>query len=81
MTSKTSRILVNQPMAPANGGNFYNGMPSTPTLGAGSWGQTSTTDNINYRHFLNVTWLSVPIPESKPTDEEMFGKYWAKIGI
>lgn len=81
MTAKTSRILVNQPMAPANGGNFYNGMPSTPTLGAGSWGQTSTTDNINYRHFLNVTWLSVPIPESKPTDEEMFGKYWAKIGL
>ena len=80
MTSKTSRILVNQPMAPANGGNFYNGMPSTPTLGAGSWGETSTTENINYRHFINVTWLSVPIPESKPTDEEMFGKLWAKIG-
>lgn len=77
---KSSRIIVNQPQAPANGGNFFNGMPSTVTLGCGTWGGNITTENINYRHFLNVTWLSKPIEPVKPTDEEMFGEFLAKYG-
>ena len=36
------------------------------------------SDNINYRHFLNYTWLSDQIPERIPTDEELFGKYLKK---
>ncbi len=76
----TSRIMVNQPQAPANGGNFFNGMPSTVTLGCGTWGGNITTENINYRHFLNVTWVSRPFPPVKPTDQEMFGAYLKKIG-
>ncbi|HAK47175.1 MAG TPA: aldehyde dehydrogenase [Spirochaeta sp.] len=77
---KSSRIMVNQPQAPANGGNFFNGMPSTVTLGCGTWGGNVTTENINYKHFLNVTWLSKLIPVVKPTDEQMFGGYWKKHG-
>ena len=77
---KSSRIMIRQPQAPANGGNFFNGMPSTVTLGCGTWGGNITTENINYRHFLNVTWLSVPIPVTKPSDDEMFGDYWSKYG-
>ena len=37
-TVLTSRIMIRQPQAPANGGNFFNGMPSTVTLGCGTWG-------------------------------------------
>ena len=74
----TSRILVRQPQAPGNGGNFWNGMPSTVTLGCGTWGNNVTTENIYYKHFLNITWLSVPIPEQKPTDKEMWGEFWKK---
>ena len=77
----TSRIMVNQPQAPANGGNFFNGMPSTVTLGCGTWGGNITTENINYKHFLNITWVSRPITPVKPTDEEMFGSYLKKIGV
>ncbi len=77
---KSSRIIVNQPQAPANGGNFFNGMPSTVTLGCGTWGGNITTENINYKHFLNVTWLSKPITPSKPSDEEMFGAFIEKYG-
>ena len=77
---KSSRIIVNQPQAPANGGNFFNGMPSTVTLGCGTWGGNITTENINYKHFLNVTWLSKPITPSKPSDEEMFGAFLEKYG-
>ena len=75
---KSSRIMVRQPQAPANGGNFFNGMPSTVTLGCGTWGGNVTTENINYRHFLNVTWLSEPITPQKPTDEDMWGDFWKK---
>ncbi len=77
---KSSRIMVRQPQAPANGGNFFNGMPSTVTLGCGTWGGNITTENINYRHFLNITWLSEPITPQKPTDEEMWGDFWRKYG-
>jgi len=76
----SSRIMINQPQAPANGGNFFNGMPSTVTLGCGTWGGNITTENINYRHFLNITWVSRPIPPVKPTDEEMFASYLKKTG-
>jgi sulfoacetaldehyde dehydrogenase len=77
---KTSRIMVNQPQAPANGGNFWNGMPSTTTLGCGTWGGNITTENINYKHFLNLTWVSKLIPTVKPTDEEMWGEFFGKYG-
>jgi sulfoacetaldehyde dehydrogenase len=80
MEMKTSRIMVRQPQAPANGGNFFNGMPSTVTLGCGTWGGNVTTENINYRHFLNITWLSEPIPPVKPTDEEMWGDFRKRHG-
>jgi sulfoacetaldehyde dehydrogenase len=39
-----------------------------------------TSDNINYKHFLNYTWLSVPVEEYEPTDEEIFGDYLKKWG-
>ncbi len=80
MEMKTSRIMVRQPQAPANGGNFFNGMPSTVTLGCGTWGGNITTENINYKHFLNITWVSYPIPPVKPTDEDMWGEYWKQYG-
>ncbi len=72
---QTSRIMVRQPQASANGGNFTNGMPSTTTLGCGTWGNNITTENITYKHFLNLTWLSEPIAAHRPTDEEVFGAY------
>lgn len=77
---KSSRIMVRQSQAPANGGNFFNGMPSTVTLGCGTWGGNITTENIYYKHFLNITWVSEPFPPQKPTDEEMWGNFWQKYG-
>lgn len=77
---KSSRIMVRQPMAPANGGNFFNGMPSTVTLGCGTWGGNITTENVNWKHMINVTWVSEPIPPKRPTDEAMWGAYWQRFG-
>lgn len=80
LSMRSSRIMVRQGMASGNGGTFANGMPSTVTLGCGTWGGNITTENINYRHFINVTWLSLPLPMNRPSDEEIFGEFWAKYG-
>jgi sulfoacetaldehyde dehydrogenase len=80
MTAKTSRIMVRQPMAPANGGNFFNGMPSTVRLGCGSWGRNITSENITWKHFINTTWVSEPFDPVKPTDEEVWGEFWRRFG-
>lgn len=77
---RTSRIMVNQPQAPANGGNFFNGMASTVTLGCGTWGGNITTENINYKHFLNITYVSEWFPPVKPEDNEIWGEFHSKFG-
>jgi len=79
-TMKSSRIMVRQPMVAGNGGAFFNGMPSTVTLGYGTWGGNITTENIHWRHFVNVTWLAMPLEPQRPSDEEIFAGVWAKFG-
>jgi sulfoacetaldehyde dehydrogenase len=78
--AKVSRILVRQAHAPSAGGHFHNGMPSTVTLGCGTWGGNITTENIHWKHFINVTWVSEPLPVAKPTEEEIWGSLWTKYG-
>ena len=78
---RTSRIMVRQAQAPANGGNFFNGMPSTVTLGCGTWGGNITTENIHWRHFINVTWVSEPFPPQRPSDDEMWGDFWDRYTV
>ncbi len=80
LAAKTSRIMVRQPMAPSNGGNFFNGMPSTVSLGCGSWGRNITSENITWKHFINTTWVSEPFDPVKPTDEAMWGEFWKRFG-
>lgn len=80
LAAKVSRILVRQAHAPSAGGHFHNGMPSTVTLGCGTWGGNITTENIHWKHFINVTWVSEPLPVAKPTEEEIWGSLWAKYG-
>lgn len=78
--ANVGRVNCNMPHAMANSGSFFNGQPVTDSLGCGTWAGNMTSDNINYRHFLNYTWLSVPIAEHIPTDEELFGDYLKKWG-
>ena len=73
---KVSRVLVRQAHAPSAGGNLWNGMPSTVTLGCGTWGGNITNENIHWKHFINVTWLSEPIPPADIKEEDVFGSVW-----
>jgi sulfoacetaldehyde dehydrogenase len=74
------RVLVNQAHTFGNGGSFDNGLNFTLSMGCGTWQKNSLSENLNYRNFINITHLSTVIPEDKPTEEELFGAYWAKYG-
>lgn len=80
LKANVGRVNCNMPHAAANSGSWFNGQPTTDSLGCGTWAGNMTTDNINWKHFLNYTWLSTPIPEHIPTDEELFGDYLKKWG-
>jgi sulfoacetaldehyde dehydrogenase len=67
-------------MVSGNGGAFFNGMPSTVTLGCGTWGNNITTENIHWKHFINITWLSLPLEINRPSDDAMFSAYWERYG-
>jgi sulfoacetaldehyde dehydrogenase len=74
------RVLVNFAHTFGNGGGFDSGLEFTLTMGCGSWQKNSISENLNYKHFLNITHLVVPIPEDKPSEEELFGPHWTKYG-
>ncbi|MDF2731935.1 MAG: aldehyde dehydrogenase, partial [Desertimonas sp.] len=71
-----SRVMVRQPQSKANAGSFTNGMPMTSSLGCGVWGGNITNENISLKHYLNVTWVSSPIAEDRPSEEELFGEFY-----
>lgn len=76
LMAPVSRIMVRQPQVRGNAGSFTNGMPMTASLGCGTWGGNITSENIGVKHFMNVTWVSQPIPEDKPTEQEIFGEFF-----
>jgi sulfoacetaldehyde dehydrogenase len=74
------RVLVNFAHAFANGGGFDSGLNFTLSMGCGTWQKNSISENLCYRHFLNITHLVVPIPEDRPDEEALFGPHWSKYG-
>ena len=76
----TARVLVNMAHTFGNGGGFDSGLNFTLSMGCGTWQGNSISENLNYRHFLNVTHLATPIPEDRPSEEALFGAYWEKYG-
>jgi sulfoacetaldehyde dehydrogenase len=76
LMAPVSRIMIRQPQSKANAGAFNNGMPMTSSLGCGTWGGNSTSENIHLKHYMNVTWVSRPIPEDRPSEKELFGEFY-----
>jgi sulfoacetaldehyde dehydrogenase len=76
LVAPVSRIMVRQPQVRGNAGSFTNGMPMTASLGCGTWGGNIVSENISVKHFMNTTWVSQPIPEDKPTEQEIFGRFF-----
>jgi sulfoacetaldehyde dehydrogenase len=77
------RVIVNQAHCFATGGSFDNALPFSLSMGCGTWGRNSISDNLAYRHFLNITRVVRPLPTTsvrEPTDEELFGAYRRTYG-
>ncbi|MDE5766361.1 MAG: bifunctional acetaldehyde-CoA/alcohol dehydrogenase, partial [Clostridia bacterium] len=52
---KTCRILVNTPSSQGGIGDLYNfKLAPSLTLGCGSWGGNSVSDNVSVKHLLNI---------------------------
>src|SRR6202140_2647870 len=68
-----SRLVVNQACALTAGGSLTNGFAPTTTLGCGSWGGNSISENLDYKHLMNVSRIGKVITSRKvPTDDEIW---------
>jgi sulfoacetaldehyde dehydrogenase len=77
--TRTARVLVNQNLN-EGAGSARNGLPFTLSLSCGTWGGNITTENVNARHFLNLTWVSRVIAAKPVDEEELFAGHWDRYG-
>ena len=76
-----ARVIVKQAHTFATGGSFDNGMPFSLSMGCGTWGGNSFSDNLNYKHFMNITRIVRTIPPREPSLDDIFGTYRRKHGV
>ena len=68
-----SRYAVNQVGGTALGGAMDNGLNPTTTLGCGTWGNNIISENLWFKHLMNVSRISYPVADMYiPTDEEIW---------
>ena len=68
-----SRVVVNAPVSTTAGGAMASGLACTNTLGCGTWGNNTLSENLTYKHLLNTTRVARLSPKVHiPTDEELW---------
>jgi hypothetical protein len=79
---RVARVLENQSHCFANGGSFDNGLNFTLTMGCGTWAGNSISENLSYKHFLNVTRLvrRIPSTELVPSQDAIVRSYTWNLG-
>jgi sulfoacetaldehyde dehydrogenase len=80
LRANVGRVVCNMPHAHANSGGWTTGLPTTDTLGCGTWAGNIFSGNINWENFLNYTLLSIPKEEYIPSEEELCADYLKKWG-
>ncbi|MEO5699207.1 MAG: aldehyde dehydrogenase family protein [Casimicrobiaceae bacterium] len=83
LTLPVCRVIVNQAHCFATGGSFDNALPFSLSMGCGTWGRNSIADNLNHRHFLNITRVVRPLAPAlvhEPSEDELFGAYRRRYG-
>ena len=79
LTLPVARVIVNQAHCIATGGSFDNGLPFSLSMGCGTWGGNSFSDNLTYRNFLNITRIARPIPQKMPDESALFADYFSHV--
>lgn len=70
-----SRIGVNMIGSSGLGGGFDNGLNPTATLGCGTWGNNSISENLWWHHLVNIARIAYVMPGKHiPTDEEIWAE-------
>ncbi len=80
LRANVGRIVCNMPHAHANSGGWTTGLPTTDTLGCGTWAGNIFSGNVNWENFLNYTLLSIPKQEYIPRAEDLCALYLEKWG-
>jgi succinate-semialdehyde dehydrogenase len=68
-----SRVIVNQASNFNAGGGFTIGFAPTTTLGCGTWENNIISENLTYKHLMNVTRIGYPIKKEIPNSDEIWG--------
>ena len=79
LTLPVARVIVNQAHCIATGGSFDNGLPFSLSMGCGTWGGNSFSDNLTYRNFLNITRIARPIAQNLPDESALFADYFSHV--
>jgi len=74
-----ARVIVNQAHCIATGGSFDNGLPFSLSMGCGTWGGNSFSDNLTYKNFLNITRIARPITAHMPEERALFADYFSRV--
>ncbi len=70
-----SRVVVNAPVSTTAGGAMASGLACTNTLGCGTWGNNTLSENLTYKHLLNTTRVARLSPKVHiPTDDELWAE-------
>lgn len=70
-----SRLVINAPVSTTAGGAMASGLACTNTLGCGSWGNNTLSENLTYKHLYNTTRVARLSPKVHiPTDEELWAE-------
>jgi succinate-semialdehyde dehydrogenase len=73
LSLSVSRFVVNQCSATSAGGSFFNGFAPTNTLGCGSWGGNSISENLDYKHLINISRIGYYMKDNiVPNEEELW---------
>ena len=77
--TRTARVMVNQSLN-EGAGSPRNGLPYTLSLSCGTWGGNITTENVNAKHLINLTWVSRPITPRTISEQSLFQEHWDQFG-
>lgn len=70
-----SRFVINQCSANSAGGSYFNGLNPTNTLGCGTWGNNSISENLSYHHLMNVSRVARFMPDNPvPSAEDLWDR-------
>ncbi|MBL4916434.1 aldehyde dehydrogenase family protein [Szabonella alba] len=79
LETRTSRVIVRQPHGVANSGSWANGLAKTFSLGCGSWGGNSVSENVTQKHYYNTTRIAEPLDRPVPGDDAIYGPLFDRV--